>query len=37
VTIGLNGKGGMDNEEFKNYVMNLIMSLYPDARDEPGK
>ena len=27
----------MDDKEFKNYVINSIMLLYPDARDEPGK
>ena len=37
MTIVLNGKGGMDDKTFKNYVMNSIMLLYPDARDEPEK
>jgi hypothetical protein len=37
VTFGQNEKGGMDDEEFKKYLMNLIVPLYPDAKDRPGK
>ena len=34
--IGLNIKGGMDNEEFEKYLVNSIFPLYPDARDRKG-
>ena len=36
VTFGSNEKGGMDNEEFKKYIMNSIIPLYPHARNRPG-
>ena len=29
-------KGGMDNCEFEQYVMNSILPLYPKTRDRPG-
>jgi len=35
-TFGLNTKGGMDNEEFKQYIVNSILPLYPNTRDKPG-
>ena len=37
VTVGLNLKGGMDDEEFQQYIFNSIVPLYPDACDRPGK
>lgn len=37
VSIGVNEKGGMDDDEFAKYVKNNIMPLYPDALDIPGK
>jgi hypothetical protein len=37
VTFGQNEKGGMDDEEFEKYLLNLIMLLYPIAKDRPGK
>ena len=36
VTFGLNTKGGMDDREFRLYVINLILPLYPNTRDKPG-
>ena len=36
-TVGVNAKGGMDNEEFSDYLMNSIVPLYPDAEDCKGK
>jgi len=36
-SIGLNEKGGMDDDEFSQYIINLMMRLYPDAADIPGK
>ena len=35
-TFGLNTKGGMDDCEFEQYVMNSILPLYPNTRDRPG-
>jgi len=35
-TFGLNTKGGMDNEEFKQYIVNSILPLYPNTHDKPG-
>ncbi len=37
VSIGLNEKGGMDQEEFEKYIHNSILPLFPDACDLPGK
>ncbi len=34
---GTNEKGGMNNVEFDKYIKNVIMPLYPDMEDEPGK
>ncbi len=36
-TIGLNEKGGMNDEEFDKYINNSIVLLYPDLEDMPGK
>jgi hypothetical protein len=36
-TFGLNTKGGMDDREFEEYIMNSILPLYPNTRDRPGK
>jgi hypothetical protein len=33
----MNGKGGMNNEEFKRHIVNSIVSLFPDLEDMPGK
>jgi hypothetical protein len=35
--IGLNKKGGMNDEEFDNYIDNSIVPLYLDLEDTPGK
>jgi hypothetical protein len=37
VGVGMNPKGGMNEEMFHKYVTELIMVLYPDAADAPGK
>ena len=37
MTCGENKKGGMDNEEFKKFVMKSIVPFYPHARNRPGK
>ena len=37
ITFGMNEKGGMDEKEFEEYLMNSIVPLYPDARDKPGQ
>eukprot|EP00804_Cyclotella_cryptica_P007399 CCRYP_002608-RA/>CCRYP_002608-RA protein AED:0.30 eAED:0.30 QI:0/0/0/1/0/0/2/0/222 len=34
VTFGYNAKGGMDNEQFKEYFRTNIAPLYPDAEDK---
>ena len=36
VLIGLNSKGGMDDDEFFDYFKNSIMSLFPDAAPVKG-
>ncbi len=36
-TIGMNEKGGMNDEEFFKYIMTSIRRLYPDMSDKPGK
>jgi hypothetical protein len=33
----MNGKGGMNNKEFKHYFDNSIVPLFPDLEDMPGK
>ncbi len=35
-TFGLNTKGGMDDNEFKQYITNSILLLYPHTHDRPG-
>ena len=37
ISYGMNEKGGMDEIEFKKYIKNSILHLYPDACDVPGK
>ncbi len=37
VTFGQNKKGGRDKKESKEYVMNSIVPLYPNAKDKQGK
>jgi hypothetical protein len=32
----MNGKGGMNNEEFERYIDNSIVLLFPDLEDTPG-
>ncbi len=36
-TIGMNEKGGMNDEEFDKYIDNSIVPLYPDLEDTQGK
>ncbi len=36
-TIGLNEKGGMDEEDFKKYIFINIYLLYSETKDVPGK
>jgi hypothetical protein len=36
-TIGMNEKGGMNDEEFDKYIDNSIVPLYPDLEDMQGK
>jgi hypothetical protein len=33
----MNEKGGMDEDEYEKYVLNVICYLYPDAANMPGK
>jgi hypothetical protein len=35
-TFGLDTKGGMDDDEFEQYVLNSILPLYPNMRNRPG-
>ena len=37
VSFGMNAKGGMDDDEFFEYLQNLIMPLYPDSAPMNGK
>jgi len=37
ISIGLNSKGGMDDDEFFEYLQKSIMKLYPDAAPVKGK
>jgi hypothetical protein len=32
----MNGKGGMNNEEFERYVDNSIIPFFPNLEDIPG-
>ena len=36
ITFGLNTKGEMDNEEFRHFIVNSILPLYPNTQDRPG-
>jgi hypothetical protein len=36
-TFGMNEKGGMTKDEFKEYIKNSIITLYPYAADVPGR
>jgi hypothetical protein len=36
-TFGMNPKGGMNKEEFEDYVKNSLVTLFPDAADTPRK
>jgi hypothetical protein len=33
----MNEKGGMNDEEFERYINNIIIPLFPDMEDMPGK
>ena len=35
--IGMNEKGGINDEEFRKYLNNTIYPLFPDMEDVPGK
>jgi len=35
--IRMNKNGGMTDEEFEKYIDNIIVPLYPDLEDTPGK
>ena len=37
VSIGLNNKGGMDDEDFFEYLKKFIMKLWPDAAPVKGR
>jgi hypothetical protein len=37
VSLGMNAKGGMDNNEFFGYLQKSIMPLYPDSAPVNGK
>jgi hypothetical protein len=37
VTFGMNKKGGMDEKEFKDYIMLAIVPLYANARNRKGR
>jgi hypothetical protein len=36
-TYGMNDKGGMNKEQFGNYMLKCFAPLWPDARDQNGK
>jgi len=36
-SVGMNEKGGMDEEHFEKYLTDLVYRLYPDSMDIPGK
>jgi len=36
-TFGMNEKGGMNTDEFEDYVKNSLVTLFPDAADKPGR
>jgi hypothetical protein len=35
--LGMNGKGGMNNEEFEHYIDNSIVPLFPNLENTLGK
>ena len=35
ITFGLNTMGGMDDDEFQQYIVNSILPLYPNTREKP--
>ncbi len=35
--IGMNEKGGMNDNEFDKYINNSILPLFPNLEDVPGK
>jgi hypothetical protein len=35
-TIGMNKKGGMNDNEFDKYIDNSFVPLFPDLKDVPG-
>ena len=37
VTIGMNEKGGMDDDQFAKYLLNLISAIFPDCADKRGR
>jgi hypothetical protein len=37
ITFSLNTKGGMEDQEFELYIINLILPLYPNTLDSPGR
>ncbi len=37
VTFGMNSKGGMDDDEYKKFILGSIIPLFPDFKDIPGK
>jgi len=37
MTFAMNAQGGMDDAEFRDYLRNSIVPLYPDAKDKKGK
>ena len=37
VTIGMNDKGGMDGEEYENYILNIMYNIFTGVADKPGK
>ena len=36
ITVEMNAKGGMDDDEFDEYLPNLLILLYPDMEDVKG-
>ena len=36
-TVGHNKKGGMDNDQFENYMINVLQKYFPNSADVPGK
>jgi hypothetical protein len=36
-TFGMNDKGGMNTDEFEDYMKNSLVTLFPHAADRPGR